>query len=529
MRAQLASVTKHYGAQTVLEGVDLVVGPLARMGVVGPNGIGKSTLLMLLAGLEAPDAGSVTLAPRTLTSGYLAQTRRARPGETLLEMLARSAGVTAADAELQEAASALSRGEDAEDRYSAALERFLALGGDSFEARARSTCAELGLAVELGRAVERLSGGETARAALASILLARFDLLLLDEPTNDLDFDGLERLEAFLDGYGGALVLVTHDRALLDRIVTRIAEIDPATHRVREWSGGWTDYAAARDAERRAAWALFEQASARRRELTALLARRRTEAGGLGTALGKETGGADRRATHALRSKVRQAERLLERNEAPEKPFQPWELHLELEAATRVRDLVLALENAVAVRGAFRLGPLNVDLAPGERLSVAGRNGSGKSTLLGMLSGVVELESGSRRAGRTTTIGALGQSRAAYAGKPSLLELFGERTGLGAEPARTLLAKFGLGADHVRRAGAMLSPGERTRAELAELQARRFNLLLLDEPTNHLDLEAVEQLEQALASYEGTVVVVSHDRRFLEAVAPTREIRLGGA
>src|SRR5712691_10758507 len=196
MRVQLAEVSKHYGAQTVLEGVDLVVGPLARIGLVGANGVGKSTLLRLLAGEEAPDAGTITRAPTSLTSGYLAQTRRAKGGETLLETLSRRTGVTAADVELQEAAGALARGEEAGERYADALERFLSLGGDSFEARARSTCADLGLAIQLGRLTEELSGGEAARVALASILLSRFDLLLLDEPTNDLDFDGLERLEA---------------------------------------------------------------------------------------------------------------------------------------------------------------------------------------------------------------------------------------------------------------------------------------------------------------------------------------------
>ncbi|HJU47824.1 MAG TPA: ATP-binding cassette domain-containing protein, partial [Gaiellaceae bacterium] len=210
----------------------------------------------------------------------------------------------------------------------------------------------------------------------------------------------------------------------------------------------------------------------------------------------------------------------------PDKPFEPWELQLELAAAGRPGDHVLSLTGAVARRGRFRLGPVDLDLVPGERLDVRGRNGSGKSTLLGMLLGDVPLEAGERRVGRRTTVGALGQERGAYAGAEPLLAVFGERTGLAAEPARTLLAKFGLGADHVHRACASLSPGERTRAHLAELQARGVNVLVLDEPTNHLDLEAIEQLEQALAGFDGTLVLVSHDRRFLEAIAPTRSVSL---
>jgi len=526
MRVQLAGVAKYHGAQKVLDQVTLTVGTHARSGLVGPNGVGKSTLLRILAGLEESDEGTVARAPERLTTGYLPQERHATHGGTLLEVLARRTGVSAAEQELQEAATELARDPAADDRYAAALERFLSLGGGDFEARARTTCAELGLSVELDRPAAGLSGGEAARAALAGILLSRFDLLLLDEPTNDLDFDGLERLERFLDGFVGALVVVSHDRELLDRTVTRILEIEPSSHRVREWAGSWSDYAAARDAERRAAYSRYELAVARRRKLSGLLAARRTEAQGLGDSLGKATGGADRRATHALKTKVRQAERLLQRTEVPEKPFEPWELRLLLEAGERPSDLVAALEDAVAVRGSFRLGPVNVSLVPGERVAVTGRNGSGKTTLVGMLTGEVPLLEGRRVVGRRTTIGTLAQHRAAYAGEEPLLTVFRARTSLAAEPARTLLAKFGLGADHVGRPCATLSPGERTRTHLAELQARRVNLLALDEPTNHLDLEAVEQLESALDAYDGTLVLISHDRRFLERVAPTREISL---
>ena len=229
MRVQLAGVTKHFGAQKILDQVTLTVGPEARIGLVGPNGVGKSTLLRILAGLEEPDDGSVSRAPENLTAGYLPQERRAREGETLLDALVRRTGVAAAERELENAAAALARDSRAGSRYAAALESFLALGGGDFEPRARATCSELGLAVDLDRASSALSGGETARAALASILLSRFDLLLLDEPTNDLDFDGLERLERFLDGYAGALVVVSHDRAFLDRTVARIASIEPDT------------------------------------------------------------------------------------------------------------------------------------------------------------------------------------------------------------------------------------------------------------------------------------------------------------
>jgi ATPase subunit of ABC transporter with duplicated ATPase domains len=305
MRVQLAGVGKHHGAQVVLEQVTLTIGERARIGLVGPNGVGKTTLLRLLAGLEQPDTGSVSRAPERLTVGYLAQERSQEGRVSVLESLARQAGIEDAERELEAAAHALAAGLPADDRYAAALERLVSLGAESFDARARATCAELGLGIDLDRELVGLSGGEASRVALAAILLSRFDALLLDEPTNDLDFDGLDRLEQFLDSYRGALVVVSHDREFLDRTVDRIAAIGPDTHRVREWAGGWSDYEAARDTERAAAVAEYEQAQARRRQLTQLLSTRRTEARSKGAALGDKTGGQDRRATHALQTKVR--------------------------------------------------------------------------------------------------------------------------------------------------------------------------------------------------------------------------------
>ncbi len=418
-------------------------------------------------------------------------------------------------------------GRSADDRYSAALDRLVALGAGDFEARARATCADLGLGVDLDREPTGLSGGEAARVALAAILLSRFDLLLLDEPTNDLDFDGLARLERFLGAYRGALVVVSHDREFLDRTVDRIASIEPDTRRVREWAGGWSDYETARDTERAAALAEFEQAQLRRKRLTELLSTRRSEARSKGASLGDKTGGQDRRATHALETKVRQAERLLERNELPAKPFQPWELQLTLDAGPRPSELVLELAGAVAQRG--RVPPRSDRPRPraGRAAVVAGPNGAGKSTLLGMLLGDVPLTDGERRVGRRTVIGTIGQERSAYAG-----DAVARRRAHAREPGsrRSTRERSSRSSGSVPITSAVpcssLSPGERTRAHLAELQARGVNLLVLDEPTNHLDIEAVEQLERALVDYDGTLVVVSHDRRFLERIAPTREIRI---
>ena len=521
MRVSLQGVVRSFGARTILDHVDLTLGARSRLGLVGPNGSGKSTLLRLLAGLDEPDEGRVERTPASLTVGYLPQEADRRQGETLLAYLARRTGVAMAEEDV-----ARHTAEWQPDAYSAALERFLVLGGADLEPRARAVCAELGLSVSLERETATLSGGEAARAGLAAILLSRFDLLLLDEPTNDLDFDGLDRLERFVDGFAGGLAVVSHDRAFLDRTVTRIAEIDPWTGTVREYAGGWSDFAAARALAREKQYAAFADAQERRREVEALLHARRNQARAGGMFLAHATGGSDRRGTNALSGKVRQAERALERIERVDKPYEPWELRLTFGAGQRSGDRVASLEGAVGGRGSFRLGPVDLDLAPGERVAVTGPNGSGKSTLLALLLGELPLAAGSRKLGRSTLAATIDQRRRAYDGFENLLDVFASRAGMSRGEARTLLAKFNLGAEHVGRACATLSPGERTRAQLAELTARGVNLLVLDEPTNHLDLEAIEELETALQAYAGTLVVVSHDRRFLEAVAPTRSIEL---
>ena len=345
MRVSLHGVVRSFGARTVLDHVDLTLGPRSRLGLVGPNGAGKSTLLRLLGGLDEPDDGRVERTPASLTVGYLPQEHDRRPGETLLAYLARRTGVAEAEADVERHTAVWSP-----EPYAAALERFLALGGADLEARARATCAELGLAVSLDQPTVTLSGGEAARAGLAAILLSRFDILLLDEPTNDLDFDGLDRLERFVDGFTGGLAVVSHDRAFLDRTVTRIAEIDPWTGGVREYAGGWSDFEAARALALDRQYDAFERAQERTQEVQALLNARRNQA---------RAGGAmtNRRGTHALMTKVRQAERALERVDQVEKPYEPWRLQLSLGAAQRPGDRVASLEGAVGERGAFRLGP----------------------------------------------------------------------------------------------------------------------------------------------------------------------------
>jgi ATPase subunit of ABC transporter with duplicated ATPase domains len=358
------------------------------------------------------------------------------------------------------------------------------------------------------------SGGQQARAVLAELLRGGLDVLLLDEPTNDLDFAGLAWLERSLASHPGSVVAVSHDRAFLDRAVSRIVELDEWTRGTTEYSGGWSDYEAGRARRRERHYQRWEASVAERRRIEEQQRRMADwERRGYGQGRKKKKS-KDVKRTYGAK---------LARVETVEKPYEPWELHLDLASAARSGETVVRLEHAVVERGAFRLGPLDLAVGWGDRVAVAGPNGSGKTTLLDALLGRLPLGAGSRWLGPGVVLGELEQDRAALTGTQTLLEVFGD---FEEGTARTLLAKFGLGADDVLRPAASLSPGERTRAGLALLTARGVNCLVLDEPTNHLDVEAIEELERALAAYDGTVILVTHDRRFLEAFGPARTIEL---
>jgi ATPase subunit of ABC transporter with duplicated ATPase domains len=527
-------VSRHHGAQVVLQDVSVSITAGTRLGVVGPNGIGKSTLLRVLAGLEAPDGGAVERVPATTTVGWLPQETDAVPGERLRDYLARRTGVAGASADLDAATAALGEDDASIAAYSEALDRFLALGGDDLEARTGAVLAQVGLPADrVDVEVAHLSGGQAARAALAAVVLSRHDVLLLDEPTNDLDFAGLDLLEGFVASTPAAIVAVSHDRAFLDRTVSRILELREPHHDAVEHAGGWSDFVASRELARRQQQEGYDRFVAERDRLQD---RQRTQrewaVQGVKSAKAKKTDN-DKFIPHLrsqrseqLASKVKATEKAIERLEVVDKPWEPWQLRLELRAGTRAGDVVARLERAVVERGTFRLGPIDLEVGWGDRLAILGRNGSGKTTLLRALLGELPLAEGHRWLGPGVTVGLLDQRRSRYGGGDPLLSSFMEATGLDRSAARTLLAKFDLGADHVERPGQALSPGERTRALLAELMANGVNCLVLDEPTNHLDLEAIEQLEVALDGYDGTVLLVTHDRAFLDAVHVTRTIDL---
>ncbi|MEU0079512.1 ABC-F family ATP-binding cassette domain-containing protein [Micromonospora tulbaghiae] len=528
-------LTAGHGDRLLFEDLDLVVAPGDVVGLVGVNGAGKSTLLRTLAGLVPREQGSVSLSPPTATVGYLPQEPERRPGETVREFLARRTGVSAAQAALDAATEALTAGAaGADDAYANALERWLDLGGADLDERAAQVAAELGLDVGLDHPTTGLSGGQAARAGLASLLLSRYDVFLLDEPTNDLDLAGLDRLERFVTGLRAGTVVVSHDREFLTRTVTRIVELDLHQRQVNHYGGGYAAFLEEREVARRHAREEYEEYADTKADLEA---RARTQRAwmekGVKNARRKATDndkiGRKYRAesTEKQAAKAKQTARLIERLDVVEEPRKEWELRMEIAAAPRAGAVVASLRGAVVRRGGFTLGPVDLQIDWADRVAITGANGSGKSTLLAALLRRLPLDEGHAALGPGVVVGEVDQARGLFLGDQPLLDAFGAAVpDLAPADVRTLLAKFGLRADHVLRPAATLSPGERTRAALALLQGRGVNLLVLDEPTNHLDLAAIEQLESALASYPGTLLLVTHDRRMLDAVSVNRRLRV---
>jgi ATPase subunit of ABC transporter with duplicated ATPase domains len=358
-------------------------------------------------------------------------------------------------------------------------------------------------------------------------------VFLLDEPTNDLDLDGLDRLERWVQSIESGLVVVSHDRAFLERTITSVLELDEVTRTAQLFNGGWLAYLEMRATLRRHAEEAYST-YVDQRDALKQRAQQQREWASQGLKKVKESGESDKFIRHfkkvqteKLAGKSRATEKALERLDVVEKPWEGWELRMSIAAAARSGDVVVRLSDAAMHRGDFTLGPLDLEIGFGERVGILGPNGSGKTTLLDVILGRLPLDAGERWFGPSVVVGELDQRRARFLGEDPLLDAFCRESGSLPQDARSLLAKFGLDADHVGRSSSSLSPGERTRSELALLMARGVNCLVLDEPTNHLDVPAIEQLEQALESWDGTLLLVTHDRRLLDAVDLTREVRLG--
>ncbi len=525
-------LSKRYGDSPILDSISFTLNNGERIGLIGPNGSGKSTLLHLIAGNEQPDTGAVSTLPGT-TIGYLRQGFADIPDGTLAMLLdGPTRGLLQAHGGVDQALSCY--GDPAVDHeqvasgYDMALGAFEAAGGYRSLDELGVLLARFGLdQVPFDTPLRNLSGGQKTRAGLAALLTTRPDVLILDEPTNHLDIDALTWLEGFLNAYPGAVLVVSHDRGFLDAVVTRILELDADTHAATSYPGTFSDYVATKrheEAEQAAAYMRQQKDIARIEEdIRGTEHHARTiEANTIDFAVRKKAAKIARPAV--VRKK--KLERLLESADYVEKPQRKWSMSVDLNAASKGSRDVVTIDQATLGYGPTAvLSGVSLHLAYGDRVAIVGPNGGGKSTLMRVIVGELAPLAGTVRVGGSIKAGYFAQEQDSLDPDLTVMEQARNAGGGSESDLRTFLHKFLFGGEMVHRRIANLSYGERARLMLAMLVLEGANLLVLDEPLNHLDLKAREEFERALEGFEGTMLLVLHDRFAIERLA-TRVIEV---
>jgi ATP-binding cassette subfamily F protein 3 len=525
---QASNLHKRYGDVALLHQVSFVVNPGDRIGLIGPNGCGKTTLLRILTGREQPDAGAVSTDPPDLVIGYLEQGLTYAPDATLDDVLREEHHrLEQADAEVARLAGALADAEGEEqarllDAYAQALTRLERLAQvETTEYQATEMLSNLGLShLPLSTPIRYLSGGQKTRLGLARLLIRNPQILLLDEPTNHLDIEALEWLETWLQSYAGAAVIVSHDRTFLNRTVTQILELDEVTHEATLYPGNYSDYLKAKQREIERQWETYKAQQDRIAQLKGEIGRlsgyaNSIEHGTIDFAPRKIAKGIARRAT----VQRRRLERELEENRA-EKPRLTWHMKLEfVDTPESGQDVLLLEDLAVGYDGEPLLVDVNRTLRAGERVALIGANGTGKTTLLRAIQGQIPPMSGEIRLGANVKVGYYAQEQETLDPNSTPIATIGRVAAMSETDVRSFLHYFLFTGDEVFVRNHSLSYGERARLVLARLVATGCNFLLLDEPINHLDIPSRASFEQAMTAFEGTVLAVVHDRYFIKEFA----------
>ena len=528
-------LSKSYNLQTLFENVTFSLNPGERMGLVGPNGCGKTTLLRILDGEETTDSGHVSRDP-DLRIGYLPQGFEPDPNATLGEIIHQSTGsIETLEDEFTAAAKALAVHPDdltLQRSYDDLLRRVQY----SESGQAETILAGLGLeSVSPATPVSHLSGGQKTRLSLALVLLNEPQLLLLDEPTNHLDIEMLEWLEGWLNASPCAALIVSHDRTFLDHTVTRILDMDIQQHRTREYAGNYTAYLEQRQAEIEKQWSEYKDQQLEIRRMRQDIARVKAQAAHTERmASSIRIGGPDykikgyksyqqgiaKKVAKKAKAREKKLDRYIESDERVEKPGRAWQMKLEFNETQHLGHQAIVLDNlSIGYHSAVPLlSGLNMQVRAGQRIVLTGRNGSGKTTLLRAIAGQIPPLAGEIRLGSNLRLGYMTQDQSSLDPQQTALETIMPYF-LTETQARNFLAFYLFTGEEPLKPNALLSYGQRARLMLAVLVAQGSNCLLLDEPINHLDIPSRTQFEQALAEFDGAVLAVVHDRYFIDRFA----------
>lgn len=504
---QANQIARYFGADTLFENIHLEVASKARIGLVGRNGAGKSTLLKIIANIEAPDAGQV-IKNKQASLGYLAQDTGLDSNETIWnEMLKAFEAVRQMEKRMREVEVAIGETPESDSRYASLLKEYDQLqhdfndqNGYGYENEIRSVLHGFKFDESFyDKEISTLSGGQKTRLALARMLLVKPDILILDEPTNHLDIETLAWLEDYLQGYSGALLIVSHDRYFLDRVVNEIYEI--SRHKIRHYTGNYSRYLDLKAAQLASDWKAYEKQQVEIEKLEDFVARNLVRAS----------------TTKRAQSRRKTLEKM-DRLDRPDGKEKSAKFMFDIDKVSG--NVVLQVEEAAIGYEETLSEPIDLDIRREDAIALVGPNGIGKSTLLKSLIGQLPFIKGQPHFGTNVTVGYYDQGQADLHGNKTILaELWDEHPTTPEKDIRNVLGGFLFSGEDVEKTIPLLSGGEKARVALAKLSMNKENFLILDEPTNHLDIDNKEVLENALIDYQGTLLFVSHDRYFINRIA----------
>lgn len=513
MEIKAENIHKAYGSAIVLNGISFSVAKGQKVGLVGYNGTGKTTLFNILAGIIKQDDGIVTMRPGA-TLGYLPQDTSISSEETVRDYVRRVSGMAALEKDLEESPEA--------------MEEYIRRDGYTFNHRLKVMLAGFGLpSADDSRQLSLLSSGQRSKVFMVGMLLSDPDIMLLDEPTNNLDLPALIWLESFLARSDAACIIISHDRQFLDRLVQKIFEIDWQTRSLNVTNGRYSDYLLRKDKERIKQLSEHEaqqeeikrlEENARKKKQEALSGSRYT-----GTDNDKFLRGFKRDRASKSGKQAKAMEKRIQQMDIIDKPVERSALRIQIQPGKLGGKSEIVLADLVAgyLPISFKLGPISLTIPYGDRIAILGLNGTGKTTLLRTISGELAALSGEVIIGGSLVVGNLTQEHSNLPRGETIKNFLVQRVGVDIQDAYLLATRFGFKADEIDKGIGDLSPGGRARLLFAVFSALSTNVLILDEPTNHLDIEAVVALEEAVAHFEGTIIVVTHDRSFIEKLKPT--------